>query len=273
MKIGETKVWVNMPFLIQWERIGFLEDTLKALSNWQVDFMRIIIFINAEDVDGLLTDMIAPFNKDITIEQIDVTENPLLLQWGHKKYIPDFLESDYTHFIYTDGDIGINEFVFKYWLKTKKLLDRNGYNKFIPGTFRIETYQGVDYASDLTYRTDIDSLPTVKVRDKTFFIPQEPFQGISIMDKDMAKEHLNSEYYSPMMDQSMYKFGFGETCISGYILHNVPEGYNHRILLPLDDYKRSWVYHLPSNYAANPDSEHGKIVADYVYKRIWRKLK
>ena len=70
----------------------------------------------------------------------------------------------------------------------------------------------------------------------------------------------------------VYGFGLIETCISAYICHNPPEGFGHRILLPLDDYERTWVYHLPANYAANPSSEHGKIPAHDIFGKIrWRR--
>jgi len=266
------KPWINLPFLIQPEKLCFLESTLKALVDWQIEDMRILVFMN--EYDKGLVDHIWSFGKQIEVEIVSVA-NPMMLIWEHKKYLSEFLESDYTHFLYTDGDIEIPRKVFDYWLETRRIFVGIGFGfeYFIPGTFRIETYQGVDYASDLTFRTDIDSLKIVYVGGKPFFIPQEPFQGISIMDKELAREHIDSIYFSPMMDQSIYKFGFGETCISGYILHNVPEGFNHRVLVPLDDYERCWVYHLPANYAANPNSEHGKIPAHEVFKIIKERIK
>lgn len=268
------KVWINMPFLIQQEKIGYLERALLSLSRWKVDQMRVIVFVN--EANDWLTELaysLSTKNKDFKIEQVYVAENPLMLLWEHKKYIPEFLASGFTHFIYMDGDIEIPYKVFEYWLETRKLFIKQGYDRFIPGTFRIETYQGIDYASDLTYRTEIDNLPILNIGGKWFFRPQEPFQDVSIMDKVMAKEHLESPYFHPHMDQSIHRFGFGETCISGYILYDVPEGLNHRVLIPLDDYVKCWVYHLPANYAANPDSEHGKIPAYNIFARIKERIK
>jgi len=268
-----SRVWINFPFLYQPEKFKFLESAIWSINKWQVEKLKIIIYINKIGVDlSLHTTHLRKLNKNIEIKFVDVTENPFLLQWEHKKYLPEFLESDFTHFIYSDGDIAINERVFKYWLETRNFLNEHNYNRYIPGTFRIEYLDGHDYASDLTYRTDINSLPIIEVGGKWFFMPQEPFQGISIMDKELAFEHMNSKYFTPTMDDSIYKFGFGETCISGYILHNVPkdvpQGYEHRILIPLENHQDCWVYHLPSNYASNPNSEHGKILAHGVFQRI-----
>ena len=267
-----SKVWINFPFLYQPEKFKFLQSAIWTINKWKVEKLKIVIYINKIGIDiSLYTDHLHKLNQDIEIKFVEVGDKPLLLQWEHKKYLPEFLESDYTHFIYADGDITIDTRVFEYWLKTRDLFNTHDYDRYIPGTFRIEYLNGHDYASDLTYRTDIDKMPLIKIADKWFFMPQEPFQGISIMDKELAFEHMNSKYFTPMMDDSIYKFGFGETCISGYILHNVPkdtpEGYPHRILIPLKNYQDCWVYHLPSNYAMNPNSEHGKILTNYVFNQ------
>jgi hypothetical protein len=270
------KVWINFPFLFQPGKFRFLESAIWAVNKWQVEKTKIVVFMNKTDQDTswFVDHMLKAGVHEIKV--VDVTEKPLLLQWAHKKYLPEFLESEYTHFIYADGDIEIRKEVFSYWLKTREFLNQNNYNRYIPGTFRIETYNDIDKASDLTHRTDIHKMPVVNIKGKWFFRPQEPFQGISIMDKELAFEHYNSKYFTPMMDDSDYKFGFGETCISGYVLHNVPEdapeGYKHRVLIPLDDYKDCWVYHLPANYAANPNSEHGKIPADYVFSQVQARI-
>jgi len=270
------KVWVTFPFLFQPGKFRFLESSIWAVRKWDVEKTKIVIFINKTDQDtSWYTAKLLKTAPNIEIEFADITENPRLLQWAHKKDLPKFLESEYTHFIYSDGDITINQEVLSYWTKTRELFKKN-YSGYIPGTFRIETYEGIDRASDLTHRTDINKMPVFNIEGKWFFMPQEPFQGISIMDKELVSEHLNSLYFTPMMDDSPYKFGFGETCISGYILHNVPEnapeGYKHRVLLPLDDYTDCWVYHLPANYAANPDSEHGKIHAHYVFSQVQARI-
>lgn len=265
----EVRPWVNIPFLIQWEKVAFLEETLRMLNTWDVKEKKVILYLNAtlEDI-GQLIEKIWSINNEILIELLEVGEKPMFLPWEHKKYLPDFLESDFTHFIYLDGDETIPFCVLEYWVETREFLNKHGYDKFIPGTFRIERYKGVDYASDLTYRTNIDKLPIIKISNRSFFVPQEPFQSISIMDKELAREHLNSPCYLPCMDQSPHKFGFIETCISAYILDNLPEGFSHRVLYPIDDYEKCWVYHLPANYAANPSSEHGKIPAYGVFEKI-----
>ena len=277
MKLDKMKVWITFPFLLQPGKFRFLESAIWTANKWQIEKTKIVIFINKTNQDtSWFTNRLLESCKNIEIKFVDVTEKPLLLQWAHKKDLPEFLESEYTHFIYADGDIAINEPVLSYWLKTREFLNQNNYSRYIPGTFRIETYNDIDKASDLTHRTDIHKMPVVNIKDKWFFMPQEPFQGISIMDKELVSEHLNSPYFTPMMDDSDYKFGFGETCISGYILHNVPddapEGYKHRVLIPLDDYTDCWVYHLPANYAANPNSEHGKINAHYVFSQVQARI-
>ena len=67
------------------------------------------------------------FNDEL---QIDVAElaDPFLLTWEHKKYMPQFLESDYTHFAYLEGNVDVSQKTFNYWLRTRKLFKDNNFN-------------------------------------------------------------------------------------------------------------------------------------------------
>ena len=262
------KPWINMPFLIQPEKLQYLYPTLDALKEWDVKEMRISIYLNECPEINIYRQILTKLNKNIDVKVYNVTGQPMLLPWMHKRYIKDFLNSDFTHFIYTDADITIGHQVIKYWDRTREFFKENDLENFIPGTFRIETFEGVEYSSEFTDRVDYSSLPIINIEGKPFFRPQQPFQGICIFDKKLAAEHLDSVYYYPALDRSNYRFGFIETCISGYILDNVPPGLRHRVLYPLDDYKEYWIYHLPANYAANPDTKHGKMPAEPIFEKI-----
>lgn len=264
------KPWINFAFLYQEERFCYLETVLKTLAEWPVDDIKIMLAVNQisnEKLDKLFALWARTKLSNVIVELIDIsTINPYFLQWKHKDHLQEFIDSQYTHFIYSDADIEIKYGVMEYWVKTKKLFDEYKLN-FIPGTFRTEEFEGVVRSSDITYRTNIPELKIIKIGTKKFFSPQEPFQGISIFNKEMAEEHLHSPYVSTD-SVGVYGFGYSETGISGYIFHNTPEGFISRVLFPIDNYTKCWVDHLPSNYAANPNKEHGKIHAHTLFQKI-----
>ena len=266
----ESKPWVNFAFLYQPERIDFLKLALNALSIWPVDKLMITVTVNEIDDKNALLELkeqLIDVNQNVVLKPINITgKDPRILQWEHKKDMAEFLQSEYTHFIYSDADLVINYHVMDYWLKTKEMFDKYQ-TGFIPGTFRYEYYQGIDFTIDTTYRTDLSTLRIVSINEQLFFSPQEPFQGISIMDREMVSEHLNSPYAN-LDSVGVQGFGYGETAISGYIFHNPPLDFIHRILIPIDDYRKCWVLHLPNNYAANPYKEHGKIHAHTMFRTI-----
>lgn len=264
--------WINFAFLIQEERIDYLKQVLDELLLWDVDDLKVVVSVNRiPGGDFGLFEL----NDWVSLRVVDIeNQDPRILQWDHKKQMPEFLTSDYTHFIYADADLLLKYQVVDYFIEFRDLFHHAefGFDRFIPGTFRYEHYEGTDRCLDFTYRTDMDTIRFVEIDGRTFFSPQEPFQGISIMDRYMVAEHLNSKYIH-LDSIGVYGFGHGETAISGYIFDRPPYGFPHRVLLPVEIDPRCWIKHLPANYAANPNKEHGKINAQDFFRRIKEEMK
>jgi len=274
----KIKPWINLHFKYQEERIPYLVSMIEALSTWKVDDILVKIFVDENPNACELEKQLQSILPNLEIKQIDVNNEPMSLFIQHKNYISEFIQSDFTHFIFADADLHIDNCVFQYWLETRELFLKSSNYKynFIPGTFRIEDFDNIKRSSDITYRTDINELAIVKIRDKYFFSPTEPFQDIGILDKDLAYEHLNLPYINDAYYfgyVGVHDFGYAETILSGHIFFNHSYFFTSRILYPLDDYEKCWYYHLPANYAANPDSEHGKIPAHEIFNEIKNRIK
>lgn len=269
------RIWLNLHFLYDKDRVFYLKEMLQSLNTWNVHYMDISVHMNNIDdkiVDDLCYEIDHLLNDKTTLEirNYDI-DNPMSLAWKHKGLIPNFLKSYYTHFIYTDADLNIPGQVIDYWIETRKFFIDNGYKDFLPGTFRIEDFDGAKRASDITYRTDLNNQQIVKIGDKHYFSPTEPFQDIGILDKEFATEYIDSPY-AQEKQVGCYGFGYIETSLSEHIFCNKPDGYPSKILYPLEDYERSWYYHIPANYAKNPDSEHGKIPAASIFETLKGKI-
>jgi hypothetical protein len=265
--MSKDRVWINFPFLMQPERFDYFKTALLTLKEWPVDDIKVVVFTNDKNHEELRQLVTGIFPTAEILASHYFFSDPMLMTWEHKLQLPLFLKSDYTHFIAADADLKIPYNVFEYFVETRKLFKEHDMNWLIPGTFRVEDYGGYERAVDTTFRTDVDSLRFLVVGGQVFYSPQEPFQGISIMDREMALEHYTSPYIDPKTI-GVYGFGISETALSAYIFHETPSRWDHRVVIPVDDYTKTFIYHLPCNYAAWEGKEHGKIPVYDFFRRV-----
>jgi len=232
------KLWVNVCFYHVENRLQDFYEVIKNLS----DISDINLIINSN----------INFDTNLPIH-VSNLDNPKLHVWEHKKYMPMFLESDYTHFAYLEGNIQVKKETFEYWLKTRELFKRNNLN-FLPAIHRVQESNGEFYTLDCL-RKQINQ-PTITVEDKKFISLSEPYQGMFIMDKELVEEHMKSEYFTVGLKKS---FGIRESANLGNMFINVPQGFSHRYMTPLDNFQETLVKHFGTNYHADKSSPHGKI--------------
>jgi hypothetical protein len=84
-----------------------------------------------------------------------------------------------------------------------------------------------------------------------------------IMDKELVKEHIDSDYYK--FGQKGW-WGIRESANLGNMLVNVPTGYEHRYMLPLNNFSDTWVTHFGTDYHNDPKSPHAKIKIEELLK-------
>ena len=233
------KLYVVVAFYYVEERLENFKKLIKNLSD--IPNTKIIINSNVNFDDNLPIDVCNP--KDLKH-----------IPWEHKKYMVDFLSSDYDHFAYLEGNIFVNKKTFDYWLKTNQLFKRNNLN-FIPAIHRIQKDdEGNVYSLDATHTNR--NRPTIEVEGKKFISLSEPYQGMFIMDKEMVNEHINSKYFT--IGQKGW-YGIMESANLGNMFINIPSGYQHRLMLPLNNLSDCCVEHFGTEYHKDPNSPHGKI--------------
>jgi hypothetical protein len=243
------KLWVNVCFHYVPERLENFNKLIKNLQKINCKGVKVVINSNIN------------FNDDL---QIDVAElaDPFLLTWEHKKYMPQFLESDYTHFAYLEGNVDVSQKTFNYWLRTRKLFKDNNFN-FIPGIHRIEIdKEGKIYSLDCTNRVNINNNQKVIIDDDMYLSLPEPYQGMFIMDREMVEEHIKSDYFN--VGQKGW-WGIRESANLGNTFIHPPAGFNHRVLVPMEHFSDCWVHHMTNNYVTNSQSPHSKILVDKLF--------
>lgn len=233
------KLWVNVCFHYVEDRVERFKEVIKNLST--IPNIKIIINSNVNFDDSLPIHVSNP-------------DDPFHLTWEHKKYMPEFLESDYTHFAFLEGNIEVTKKTFDYWNKTRKLFKDNHYN-FIPGVHRVQI--GKDnqiYSLDFTHQPRHPA--SITIGTEKFISPKEPYQGMFIMDRELVEEHINSNYFNVGQKDS---YGIRESANLGNAFVNVPPGFNNRIMLPINNFSDTWVTHFGTNYHDNTNSPHAKI--------------
>jgi hypothetical protein len=240
------KLWVNLCFYYVEDRVESFKQTIKNLST--IPNIKIVIDSNVNFDDNL----------DIRVEQLS---DPYHYTWQHKKSMPEFLKSDYTHFAYLEGNLEVTKKTFDYWNKTNELFKRNNLN-WIPSVHRIQTDKDDNvYSLDPTHFVRHPNI--VEVEGQKFVCLPEPYQGMFIMDRDMVKEHIESDYFK--IGQKGW-WGIRESANLGNMFINIPPGYPHRALVPLNNFSDCWVRHFGTDYHNNPNSPHAKIRVENLFQ-------
>jgi hypothetical protein len=167
----------------------------------------------------------------------------------------EFLKTDYTHYAYLEDDMKLTTTTLEYWLQTKKLFKSNGFN-FIPAIHRIEYKDGIEVSLDATKKPG--ACDAIILDNQKFVFLPEPYQGMFIMDREDVIEHLNSQYSNI---GQYHNYGIRESANIGNMYVNVPQGYSHRAVVPVNNFEQCWVHHVANNYADNLNTPHAKVPA------------
>jgi hypothetical protein len=237
------KLWVNVCFYYVEKRV---ERFYKLIENLKSVDAKFIVNSNVN------------FDNNLPIDIANLSD-PYHLTWEHKKYMQSFLDSEYTHFAYLEGNIEITKKNLDYWKSTKQLFEKNNSN-FIPGLHRVQIVDNQVYTLDCTRQ--VSKIPSLELEGKKFISLPEPYQGMFIMDKQMVREHIQSDYFN--MSQKGW-WGIRESANLGNTFVNVPGGFGHRILVPLDNFEDCLIPHFGTDYHNDPTSPHAKIKIENLF--------
>ena len=102
--------------------------------------------------------------------------------------------------------------------------------------------------------------------DHIFVNPWSAYTGMYLLDAELAREYAASASFDPETSKNVSNWEVRERAAMGLAFEAIPEGCTSRLVLPvLAETKLppicSWIYHLPNNYADDPDSPFGKLAA------------
>lgn len=193
------------------------------------------------------------------------------LTWQHKNHLLEFLDGKYDLFLYTEIDYYWYRHHLEYFMQSRQKFLEQGWN-FIPGFIRTEIARSnqlvtVDYQEPVNYA----ERPCVSIGNEKWYNPKFPYQGQMILDKDLAREHLDSPWSKLHEAMPLSPWGVWsilETANAGVIFHQVPRNFQNRILISPDYIDQCFLLHLPNKYVNANIEKYGTIPLNEFYMKI-----
>ena len=264
----QFRLLVEITFHYSFNRLNFLFQVIRGLSNLPVKRLDIVISTNTDDANRLdsirnlclpLLDK-SPWDgneiRSLSIKSFPRLEDPWHLPWCHKQLISgQFLadSSTYTHFIHIEDDL---------LLSLDNLLYFDHYSGVLRPHRLIPSFQRVEYNSGKNQLRLLDQLGVAdfEARAKTwhgeyaFVNPDYPHMAMFILDREMATEYVHSRSFDRIRSVELRPdWGLCERASMGLCFESPPKGYWSRYVIPVQaETKRtpswSWIYHLANNY-------------------------
>jgi hypothetical protein len=213
------------------------------------------------------------------------------LTWAHKPLFRRVLaQTALSHFIYLEDDIRFTQDSLAYWCRFREPLARHG---LLPGFVRYEDVDGALYAVDQRRRQRVDrvgrrhvghtqaDVGDVAAADLRFVNLNNPYQGMYVLDRELAREHLwSSPARSPLLsraiswpnDAQVRASIVRERAAIGPIFDDVPDGFRSRNVVPVRTFPGGHhrldpaclIEHRARNYAGS-QTVFGKIPVEDIF--------
>jgi hypothetical protein len=255
------KLLIGITFHFVKERIEFLRKIAIHFAQLSLNTKVFVITnTNSTDEQQLIKTAI---NDRAEIYVPKYIGHPYLLTWGHfdifRKHFQ--IDPEISHFMYLEDDIEIKPNNIEYWLRGREDLRLAG---LIPSFLRYEfAAQETEMRStDVKSSIELDKLSIFKNNNGNYCyinLPQ-PYQGMYLLDRELAKEHLFGISSNP----DFGTWGIREKAAQGLTFLNVPSGYFSRNVVGFMKNEglidpNALIHHMPNNYANNPKTKLGKI--------------
>jgi len=181
-------------------------------------------------------------------------DHPFKLTWYCRKLM-EKQKNKYDIFIYSEDDILFTKKNLNYWMKFKDICTNKNYNL---GFLRVE----MNKKDKKLYSTDqiSKSKKYVKLNNKKYFVPTNPYCGFWIYDKKEFIKFVNTKWWKFKWSlrsnsgilhiREMASLGWHGTNINGQDMDRYLA-----TIIPINKMKpdnRSFIKHLSNNYANSP---------------------
>jgi hypothetical protein len=255
------KLLIGITFHFAQERVDFLKR-IAAHFPLLAENTQVFVVTNTESLTekNIILDAIGG-NPNIYVPQY--IGHPYLLTWGHLDVFRQFFkeEEDITHFMYLEDDIEVKPNNISYWLQGREDLLKVG---LIPSFLRYEIADQKEekLSTDVTSPVELSKVPAFIANESgnTYINLPQPYQGMYLLDRELAREHL----FGPSSSPDFGEWGIREKAAQGLTFAKIPSGCFSRNFIGFIQNQgcidpNALIHHTPNNYANNPLSKFGKI--------------
>ena len=274
-KLLPKKLAICVTFYYREEKINILKKVCKEFNNLAHNIDVTIVTNENNDKKIInLKQKIGEVLKNFNIHIAQDLQHPKFLPWSHlivmRKKMTD---NSFTHFMYLEDDIRITKENIIYWLNARKALK---IFNLIPSFIRTEIkFENKEiYVVDSTQKNNFKKMPKVfsKTKNIAFVNLLFPHQPIYFYDKELMNEYFNGAASDPdfaIPAARNYYQGIVERLDYMLTYHNVPEGFLHRAVAPVDLKNKiiknyCLVEHLSNKYA-NQNSQFSVIKVEDLF--------
>lgn len=274
-KLIETRILAAITFFVKPTRMSYLHQVLDALLSIPARSVHVLVFVNKpmqDEDDAALENLYSKTRgRSVEIQTVSGLDHPYNLTWAHKSAIPErFLpDPNYTLFVYLEDDEVIEPKGLAYFLAARELLRAT---QLIPGFLRVEhdpselKIFNIDHVS----KVNLYCRPYIEHEGLVFVNADSPYNGSYILDRELAVEHVLSPSFDRVRSEKVCSWGVRERAAMGLTFEWPPSPFKYRLAVPVSAIKRqtprfSWIWHLPANYATDPNSPFGKIPVEELF--------
>ena len=278
------KIAACIAFSFKEERLNFLNkicNNLKQIST-NIDLTIIVDNIGFSKRDLIKKKIDQNNSMNINFFNPKDLLDPRLIPFAHFEIVKEKIkDKEFSHFLYLEDDILVNEDNIKYWISAREAL--KNYN-LIPSFLRTEVNlnDNEKYIVDSTKRNNFFLSPKIYNKQKDFAFSNliSFYSGVYFYDRTLMEEHLSGpsksidfghgSYSSKWIIPEMQELGLLERASAGLAFKDIPKGFLHRNVIPVDVKSKivknyCLIEHL-SNKFTNQISDFGKIkVKDIFY--------
>lgn len=270
------KLSIAVTFFYVDARLEYLRKTVSTFSSLAESVFATIVtqtrdFAQIENIKSIMSEA----GVDYSIAVPSLLGSNYLLTWSHLEVLRRAFVKDegITHFMYLEDDTVVRKENIRYWLTGRDLLRELG---VYPSFLRYELKDGspLAYSSDVIEHVDPrqDNYVVVDENKYAYFNLKQPYQGMYLLDREMAQEHLWGWSSNP---DSNHHWGIRETAAQGLTFANVPKAFKYRNVVGyridegrIDEF--CLIHHAPNNYANGTDERFGKMLVSEIIKPRFR---
>ena len=199
------------------------------------------------------------------------------MTWAHKRFMWRALrDGDFTHFAYLEDDMLLLPHHLDYWCKFRTVLRPTGR---IPAFVRFECDGPIALLTDQTTLVEADWIIELATGggDRSLFVRmQNPYQGMYLMDRDLAAEHFA---HSPLRSPFFSRFQgweIRERAAAGPIFEASGSRLEARNVAPVEMapnghmslFPDCLIEHVAANYARDETSDFASIPVRDAFSRL-----